>query len=116
VNLRVETSQSLFTSRYEKGQVLSIPVAHHDGNYTCDEATLDRMESRDQIAFRYCAPDGKLDPAHNPNGSTRSIAGVFNDTKNVLGLMPHPENAIREMLGSTDGRGIFKAMAEALAA
>ena len=116
VNLRVETSQSLFTSRYEKGQVLSVPVAHHDGNYTCDERTLDQMEARDQIAFRYCAPDGSLDPAHNPNGSMRNIAGVFNGTKNVLGLMPHPENAIRELLGSTDGRGLFKAMAEALAA
>jgi phosphoribosylformylglycinamidine synthase len=117
VCLRVETSQSLFTSRYEKGQVLSIPVAHHDGNYTCDDKTLDQMEARDQIAFRYCTPDGAInDPLWNPNGSARSIAGVFNSTKNVLGLMPHPENAIREMLGSTDGRGLFKAMAEALAA
>jgi len=116
VNLRVETSQSLFTSRYEKGQVLSVPVAHHEGNYFADEKTLNEMEARDQIAFRYCAPDGSLDPAHNPNGSARNIAGVFNSTKNVLGLMPHPENAIREMLGSTDGRGLFKAMAEALAA
>lgn len=120
VNLRVETSQSLFTSRYEKGQVLSIPVAHHDGNYTADEKILDELESRDQVAFRYCTPDGAItlasDPAMNPNGSARAIAGVFNRTKNVLGLMPHPENAIREMLGSTDGRGLFKAMAEALAA
>jgi phosphoribosylformylglycinamidine synthase len=116
VNLRVETSQSLFTARYEKGQVLSVPVAHHDGNYTADEKTLDELESRDQVAFRYCTPDGALDPAHNPNGSARSIAGVFNRTKNVLGLMPHPENAIDALLGSTDGQGIFQAMAEALAA
>ena len=116
VHLRVETSQSLFTSGYETGQVIQVPVAHHDGNYTADEKTLDEMEARDQIAFRYCAPDGSLDPAHNPNGSARSIAGVFNRTKNVLGLMPHPENAIRELLGSTDGRGIFQAMAGALAA
>jgi phosphoribosylformylglycinamidine synthase len=106
----------LFTARYEKGQVLSVPVAHHDGNYTADEKTLDELESRDQVAFRYCAPDGGLHAAHNPNGSARAIAGVFNRTKNVLGLMPHPENAIDALLGSTDGQGIFQAMAEALAA
>jgi phosphoribosylformylglycinamidine synthase len=120
VCLRVETSQSLFTSRYEKGQVLSIPVAHHDGNYFADEKTLDELESREQVAFRYCAPDGTigawLDPANNPNGSARSIAGVFNRTKNVLGLMPHPENAISNLLGSTDGAALFQGMAEALAA
>jgi phosphoribosylformylglycinamidine synthase len=116
VNLRVETSQSLFTSRYEKGQVLSVPVAHHDGNYFADEKTLDELESREQVAFRYCTPEGALDPTANPNGSARSIAGIFNRTKNVLGLMPHPENAIERLLGSTDGRGLFQAMAEALAA
>jgi phosphoribosylformylglycinamidine synthase len=116
INLRVETSQSLFTSRYEKGQVLSIPVAHHDGNYFADAKTLDELESREQIAFRYCAPDGNLDPAHNPNGSARSIAGVFNRTKNVLGLMPHPENAISDLLGSVDGRALFQGIGEALAA
>jgi phosphoribosylformylglycinamidine synthase len=116
VGLKVETSQSLFTSRYEQGQVLSIPVAHHEGNYFADERTLDELEGNGQVAFRYCAPDGTIDDAHNPNGAARNIAGIFNRTKNVLGLMPHPENAIREMLGSTDGRGLFQAMAEALAA
>jgi phosphoribosylformylglycinamidine synthase len=116
VHLRVETSQSLFTSRYEKGQVLSVPVAHHDGNYFADEKTLDELESREQVAFRYCAPDGKLDVAHNPNGSARAIAGIFNRTKNVLGLMPHPENAVEGLLGSSDGRALFQGMAEALAA
>jgi phosphoribosylformylglycinamidine synthase I len=115
VGLRVETSQSLFTSQYEKGQVLSVPVAHHDGNYFADDKTLDELEARDQIAFRYCAPDGSLLPAHNPNGSARSIAGIFNRTKNVLGMMPHPENAIEGYQNSTDGRPLFRAMVEALA-
>ena len=115
VGLRVETSQSLFTSQYEKGQVLSVPVAHHDGNYFADEKTLDELEARDQIAFRYCAPDGALEPSHNPNGSARSIAGIFNRTKNVLGMMPHPENAIETYQQSTDGKPLFRAMVEALA-
>jgi phosphoribosylformylglycinamidine synthase len=115
VNLRVETSQSLFTQAYETGQVLSVPVAHHDGNYFADDETLDRLEQSGRVAFRYCAADGNLEPAANPNGSARAIAGVFNETKNVLGLMPHPENAIEAMLGSEDGRGLFRGIAEALA-
>lgn len=114
VNLRVETSQSLFTQGYETGQVLSVPVAHHDGNYFAGAETLDRLEQSGRVAFRYCAPDGKLADAANPNGSARHIAGVFNETKTVLGLMPHPENAIDALLGSTDGRGLFKGIAEAL--
>ncbi len=114
VNLRVETSQSLFTQGYEAGQVLSVPVAHHEGNYFADAETLDRLEQSGRVAFRYCAPDGTLDEAANPNGSARHIAGIFNETKTVLGLMPHPENAIDSLLGSTDGRGLFKGIAEAL--
>jgi phosphoribosylformylglycinamidine synthase len=114
VGLKVETSQSLFTSRYEQGQVLSVPVAHHDGNYFADARTLDELEGNGQVAFRYCAPDGTLDAAHNPNGSARNIAGVFNRTKNVLGLMPHPENAMEALQGSTDGKPLFQSMVEAL--
>jgi phosphoribosylformylglycinamidine synthase subunit PurQ / glutaminase len=114
VGLKVETSQSLFTSRYEQGQILSVPVAHHDGNYFADERTLDELEANGQVAFRYCAPDGALDAAHNPNGSARNIAGIFNRTKNVLGLMPHPENAIETLQGSTDGKPMFQSMVEAL--
>ena len=114
VHLRVETSQSLFTSGYAAGQTLSIPVAHHDGNYFADEATLDRLEERGQIAFRYCDAEGELSPEANPNGSARAIAGIFNETKNVLGLMPHPENAVEELHGSTDGRAMFKGIVEAL--
>ena len=115
VHLRVETSQSLFTQRYATGAVLKVPVAHHDGNYFADAATLDRIEDRGQVAFRYCTADGALDAAHNPNGSARNIAGVFNDTKNVLGLMPHPENATDLAFGQIDGRGLFDSLADALA-
>jgi phosphoribosylformylglycinamidine synthase I len=114
VGLKVETSQSLFTSGYAAGQTLSIPVAHHDGNYFADPATLDRLEERGQIAFRYCDREGELKPEANPNGSARHIAGIFNETKNVLGLMPHPENAVEDLHGSTDGRAMFKGIVEAL--
>ena len=114
VGLKVETSQSLFTSAYAAGQTLSIPVAHHDGNYFADEATLDRLEERGQIAFRYCDAEGEFSPEANPNGSARAIAGIFNETKNVLGLMPHPENAVEDLHGSTDGRAMFKGIVEAL--
>jgi phosphoribosylformylglycinamidine synthase I len=114
VRLKVETSQSLFTSQYEQGQVLSIPVAHHDGNYFADPKTLDELEANGQVAFRYCSPEGEFGDEHNPNGSARSIAGIFNRTKNVLGMMPHPENAIDPLQGSTDGKALFKSMVEAL--
>jgi phosphoribosylformylglycinamidine synthase I len=114
VRLKVETSQSLFTSQYEQGQVLSIPVAHHDGNYFADPRTLDELEANGQVAFRYCGPEGEFSDEHNPNGSARNIAGIFNRTKNVLGMMPHPENAVDPLQGSTDGKALFKSMVEAL--
>jgi len=114
VGLKVETSQSLFTSQYEQGQVLSIPVAHAEGNYFADDHTLDELEEHGQVAFRYCSPDGELSDEHNPNGSARNIAGIFNRTKNVLGLMPHPENAIEPLQGSVDGKALFASMVEAL--
>ena len=114
VGLKVETSQSLFTSRYEQGQVLSIPVAHHDGNYFADERTLDELEANGQVAFRYCGLNGETGNGANPNGSARNIAGIFNRTKNVLGLMPHPENAVEPLQGSTDGKALFQSMVEAL--
>jgi phosphoribosylformylglycinamidine synthase len=114
VNLKVETAQSLFTAGYEAGQVISIPVAHNDGNYFADEATLDHLEDNGQVAFRYVAPSGACEPQSNPNGSARSIAGVFNETKTVLGLMPHPENAIDPLHGGTDGRPFFSGLVEAL--
>jgi phosphoribosylformylglycinamidine synthase len=114
VHLRVETSQTLFTAGYEQGQVIRVPVAHHDGNYFADPATLDRLEDKGLVAFRYCSPKGELTEADNHNGSARNIAGVFNDEKTVLGLMPHPEDATDELLGNVDGRGLFDGMARAL--
>ena len=114
VGLMVETSQSLFTSQYEQGQVLSVPVAHAEGNYFADERTLDELEERGQVAFRYCGPEGEFGDEHNPNGSARNIAGIFNRTKNVLGMMPHPENAIEPLQGSIDGKPLFQSMVEAL--
>jgi phosphoribosylformylglycinamidine synthase len=107
VTLRVENSQTLFTNGYENGQTLSVPVAHGDGNYFAEETTLDRLEEQGRIAFRYAADS-------NPNGSARDIAGIFNETKNVLGMMPHPENAIDPLQGSTDGRALFAGLVQAL--
>jgi phosphoribosylformylglycinamidine synthase I len=114
VHLRVETSQSLFTSRYQQGQVIKVPVAHAEGNYFADDDTLKRLEDRGQIAFRYCSPEGAVDGTGNPNGSIRNIAGVFNETKTVMGLMPHPENAIEPIFGGTDGKALFEGLVEAL--
>ena len=114
VLIRVETSQSLFTARYETGQVLRIPVAHHDGNYEVDEDTLKRLEDREQIAFRYCDAEGELSAASNPNGSLDNIAGIYNEAKTVLGLMPHPERLADPALGGNDGRPMFDGLVEAL--
>jgi phosphoribosylformylglycinamidine synthase len=115
VHIRVETSQSLFTSGYEAGQVLRVPVAHHDGNYFADPATLDRLEQAGRVAFRYTTPEGEDTDAANPNGSARNIAGIFNDSKTVLGLMPHPENATEALIGGIDGLALFGGLAAALA-
>jgi phosphoribosylformylglycinamidine synthase len=106
VELTVENSQSLFTSGYERGETIRIPVAHHDGNYQADEATLDRLESTGRVAFRYAEP---------VNGSSRQIAGILNEAGNVLGMMPHPERAIEDAHGSTDGRRLFEGLFEAVA-
>ncbi|MCG8593518.1 MAG: phosphoribosylformylglycinamidine synthase subunit PurQ [Kiloniellales bacterium] len=114
VLIRVETSQSLFTARYEAGQVLRIPVAHHDGNYEADEDTFKRLEDREQIAFRYCDRDGTPSETANPNGSMANIAGVYNESKTVLGLMPHPERLSDPQLGGDDGRPLFDGLVEAL--
>jgi phosphoribosylformylglycinamidine (FGAM) synthase-like amidotransferase family enzyme len=104
VPLRVETSQSLFTAGYEVGQVVHFPVAHHDGNYFADAATLDRLEGDGRVAFRY---------AEEVNGSQRRIAGVLNEAGNVLGMMPHPERAIEPELGGSDGRALFESALQA---
>jgi phosphoribosylformylglycinamidine synthase I len=115
VTTRVETSQSIFTNRYSGGTLVTIPIAHADGNYYADDATLDRMEDKGQIAFRYVDAAGAVTPEANPNGSARNIAGLFNETKTVLGYMPHPERAIDPLLGRTDGRGLFESLIGALA-
>jgi len=115
VHLRVETSQSLFTHKYEAGQTVRMPIAHHEGNYYADAATLDRLEGEGRIAFRYVTPEGAMTAEANPNGAARNIAGLFNETKTVLGLMPHPERLADPALGGTDGKAMFDAIAEALA-
>ena len=114
VHLKVETSNSPFTRAYNAGQVLSVPIAHGDGNYFADADTLKALEDADRIAFRYCSPyEGG---SGNPNGSIADIAGILSRRRNVLGLMPHPENAVDPLLGSTDGRGLFQSLVEAMAA
>jgi phosphoribosylformylglycinamidine synthase subunit PurQ / glutaminase len=114
IHLRVENNQTVFTCGYEAGQTIRLPVAHHDGNYTADPDTLDRIEDGGLVAFRYCEPDGDLSDAANFNGSARAIAGIFNDSRTVLGLMPHPENATDPLLGSTDGTALFASLASAV--
>jgi phosphoribosylformylglycinamidine synthase subunit PurQ / glutaminase len=115
VHLRVETRDSIFTNAYRAGAVIRVPVAHHDGNYFADDATLDRLEGEGRVAFRYCEPDGTVSNAANANGAARNIAGVLDEGRRVLGLMPHPEDATDPLLGSTDGRAFFAGLAEALA-
>jgi phosphoribosylformylglycinamidine synthase len=115
VYIRVESAATPFTSSAVPGQVLRIPIAHADGNYFCDEATLADLRRHDQIVFRYCAPDVGIDPAANPNGSLDAIAGICNRERNVLGLMPHPERAAESILGSTDGLTILRSLVVSLA-
>lgn len=105
VELRVENTQSLFTSAYQPGETIRIPVAHHDGNYFADDETLDRLEGEGRVAFRYVT---------SCNGSRRDIAGILNETRTVLGMMPHPERAIEPAHGMTDGRKLFEGAVAAL--
>ncbi len=110
VSLRVENNSSPFTKKYIKGQVIRIPIAHMDGNYYADSSTLKMLEDTDSIAFRYVNEDGNLTDDANPNGSALSIAGVFNSSKNVLGMMPHPERAADPQNGSVDGLALFRSL------
>jgi len=116
VDLRVERTDTPFTHGYSQGQVIRIPVAHHDGNYFTDPDTLKSLEDNRQVAFRYCDADCALSEEANPNGSLANIAGVLNTAGNVLGMMPHPERLADPLLGGTDGAPMFTALAEALAA
>lgn len=110
VNVRVEHCETPFTAAYTTGQVLRIPIAHGDGNYFCDDATLQKLESNQQILFRYCDSNGHSTDSVNPNGSMHNIAGICNENRNVLGLMPHPERAAEDVLGSHDGLAMFNSM------
>jgi phosphoribosylformylglycinamidine synthase len=114
INMRIERTDTPFTSACSPGQILSIPIAHGDGNYFCDQKILDELENENRIIFRYCNPQGQLAEEANPNGSLNHIAGICNRERNVLGLMPHPERASESLLGSKDGRIIFLSMADSL--
>jgi phosphoribosylformylglycinamidine synthase I len=108
--LRVENADTLFTNRYEPGQLLRLPIAHGEGRYVADPETLDRLEGEGRVVFRYVNAAGEPDETANPNGSLRHIAGIVSAEGNVLGLMPHPERAVESILGSTDGLGVFQSM------
>ena len=114
VHLRVENAETQFSSKCQPGEVLEIPIAHGDGNYFVDAGTLQRLEENRQIVFRYCEPGGQITDAANPNGAISNIAGIVNETGNVLGMMPHPERASDAVLGHTDGRKIFDSLVESL--
>jgi len=116
VHLRTETTDSPFTRTLTKGEVLKIPIGHMEGNYFCDAATLDALRSDDRIVFRYATPEGAITPDTNPNGSLDNIAGILNEGRNVLGMMPHPDRSSEAMLGSADGWKIFQSLVETLTA
>ena len=116
VRLRVENVDTMFTSRYERGQMLTMPIAHGDGRYTADDETLDRLEGEGQVVLRYQPTGGDSDDYWSPNGSARAIAGIVSAQANVMGLMPHPERAVDVLLGSNDGIGMFESMLARVAA
>ena len=114
VDLRVERSDTLFTGAYETGELVRFAIANKDGSYFADKATLDRLEGDGRIAFRYCDPAGQVTADANPNGSRHNIAGIYNESATVLGLMPHPERMIDPALGGTDGSKMFAHLVETL--
>jgi phosphoribosylformylglycinamidine synthase I len=108
--VRVESADTRFTNQYERGQILRLPIAHGEGRFTADDATLDRLEQNGQVVFRYVNAAGDVDTTADPNGSARAIAGIVNDRGNVLGLMPHPERAAEAVVGSADGVALFESV------
>ncbi|MEX1012017.1 MAG: phosphoribosylformylglycinamidine synthase subunit PurQ [Balneolaceae bacterium] len=116
VHIRVETDRSIFTHGFTTGEVLRLPVSHGEGNYFIDQKGLKKLQDSDQILFRYCDENGEITPEANVNGSVDSIAGICNNSGNVLGLMPHPERAVEPLLGSADGKRLFEAALDRLAA
>ena len=115
-HLRVERADTDYARHYQRGEVFRAPLAHGDGNYFADAATLDRLEGEGLVAFRYATPEGDVTPAANRNGSARNIAGIYSPNLRVLGLMPHPEDLVDPLMGGTDGRPLFDGLAAALAA
>ena len=114
VHLKVECNDTAYKRQYRKGEVVRFPIAHKDGSYYANESTLNRLESEGRVAFRYCDAAGAVSEAANPNGSQRNIAGIYNETRTVLGLMPHPERLADAALSGTDGAKLFSSLVEAL--
>jgi len=115
IRLRTEETDTPFTGELTEGQILRMPIAHGEGNFYADDATLDELENNRQVIFRYCDSEGRITSESNPNGSARNIAGICNRARNVLGLMPHPERCVESLLGNADGLGVFKSIAASLA-
>ena len=116
VYMRTEETDTPFTSRAaSRRQILRVPIAHGEGNYFADDATLDELERNGQVIFRYCDDEGRITREANPNGSARNIAGICNAGRNVLGMMPHPERCSESLLGNADGLGIFRSIADVAA-
>ncbi len=114
VHVRVENNQTPFTQSLERGEVLEIPIGHMEGNYFCDADTLQQLQQQDRVVFRYATKDGQVTPAANPNGSLDNIAGICNEGRNVLGMMPHPERSSETQMGSADGFRVFDSLIGAL--
>jgi phosphoribosylformylglycinamidine synthase len=114
VYLKIERSDTPFTRGYNAGQVIRVPTAHGEGNYTADERTIERLEGEGRVLFRYASPQGVVDPQWNFNGAANAIAGILGERGNVLGLMPHPENHVEPAMGATDGRGLFAGLCQVL--
>jgi len=113
--LKPETNNSPVTDGLDLHRALKIPIAHAEGRYYADQQTLNALEANDQVLFRYCTPEGNVTPEANPNGAERGIAGICNETRNVFGMMPHPERASETVLGNTDGLGLFELLIKAMA-
>ena len=114
VNLKLERNNTIFTQGYNINDVVRVPVAHHHGNYFADDETLKEIEDDGRVGFRYCRSDGKVDEANNLNGSCNNIAGIFNKRGTILGMMPHPENAVEIMLGGIGGKPMFNGIVTGL--
>ncbi len=115
IGIRVETTDTLFTSRYERGQRIVVPIAHGDGRYSADDETIERLDGEGRVVFRYAPSDLEAEEAYNPNGSMHDIAGIVSEGGNVLGMMPHPERAVDPLLGAADGLPLFESILQRVA-